>query len=107
MDTSSAKLTTAVLSTHAADDAATAQEEIATLALIILGVAAVLVCSCIGLFAIAASQQKTSNITTPVDTSSASNATSAPTQAPAQLTWQTTHFHRTRHQEDRYFQCFQ
>jgi hypothetical protein len=59
---------------------------------ILLSVAGLLVCSCIGFAAIAASQQKTTTATTaPVDSSSASNPTSAPTQAPAQLTWTTTH----------------
>jgi hypothetical protein len=58
---------------------------------IVLGVAALLVCSCIGFAAVSASQQQNTSITSPVDTSSASNPTSAPTQAPAQGTWTPTH----------------
>ncbi len=61
---------------------------------IVLGVAGVLLCSCIGFAAVSASQQKaTSTITAPADTQNATTgATQAPTQVPTHpTTWTTTH----------------
>jgi len=61
---------------------------------IVLGIAAVLVCSCIGFAAISAAQQKTTTaITAPADTQNATTgATQAPTQVPTNPpTWTTTH----------------
>jgi hypothetical protein len=61
---------------------------------IVLGVAGVLLCSCIGFAAVSASQQNaTSTITAPADTQNATTgATQAPTQVPTHpTTWTTTH----------------
>lgn len=65
---------------------------------IVLGIAGVMLCSCIGFAAVSASQQKTTSIiTAPADTQNATTGiTQAPTQAPTQVpthptTWTTTH----------------